>query len=36
VVLEIEGEESDIEDGLTWVANRGVRVDPITGDIVEG
>ena len=35
-VLELEGEESDIEQGITWVTSKGVRVDPIIGDIVEG
>jgi len=36
VVLELEGEEKDIERGINWVTGRGVRVDPVTGDIVEG
>ena len=36
VVLEMEGEESDIEQGLAWVTSKGVRVDPVIGDIVEG
>ncbi|MDP3879259.1 MAG: NIL domain-containing protein [Dehalococcoidales bacterium] len=36
VVLELEGEEKDIEDGITWVTAKGVRVDPVIGDIVEG
>lgn len=36
VVLELEGEEDEIERGLQWVASKGVRVDPIAGDIVEG
>jgi len=36
VVLELEGEEKDIEHGITWVTQKGVRVDPITGDVVEG
>ncbi len=36
VVLELEGEEEDIEQGLTWVTSKGVRVDPVTGDIMEG
>ena len=36
VVLELEGEESDIEQGIAWVTSKGVRVDPIVGDIVEG
>jgi hypothetical protein len=36
VVLELEGEETDIERGLTWVTGWGVRVDPAVGDIIEG
>jgi hypothetical protein len=36
VVLELEGETDEIERGLAWVASKGVRVDPVQGDIVEG
>ena len=36
VMLELEGEENDIEEGIAWVTSRGVRVDPVVGDIVEG
>jgi len=36
VVLEMEGEEKDIEQGIAWVTTKGVRVDPVIGDIVEG
>jgi ABC-type methionine transport system ATPase subunit len=36
VVLELEGEEEDIEAGIAWVISKGVRVDPVIGDIVEG
>ena len=36
VVLELEGDENEIEKGLAWVVSRGVRVDPVIGDIVEG
>jgi len=36
VVLELEGEEDEIEHGIAWVTSKGVRVDPVTGDIVEG
>ena len=36
VVLELEGEEKDIEQGIAWVISKGVRVDPVIGDIVEG
>lgn len=36
VILELEGEEAEIKKGLDWVAKQGVRVDPVTGDVVEG
>jgi hypothetical protein len=36
VVLELEAEEADIEQGIAWVTSKGVRVDPVIGDIVEG
>ena len=36
VVLELEGEEEEVERGISWVAGKGVRVDPVIGDIVEG
>ena len=36
VVLELEGEEKDIDRGIKWVIGKGVRVDPVVGDIIEG
>ncbi len=36
VVLEVEGREEDIEQGLEWVASKGVIVGPVGGDMVEG
>ena len=36
IVLELEGEEEDIEQGIAWVTSKGVRVDPVIGDVVEG
>ncbi len=36
VVLELEGDEADTEEGLNWVKSKGVRVDPADGDVVEG
>lgn len=36
VVLELEGEEEDIEQGIVWVGAKGVRVDPVIGDALEG
>ena len=36
VVLELEGEEEDSEQGIKWVTGKGVRVDPVIGDVVEG
>ena len=36
VVLELDGDESDIQRGLAWVGSTGVRVDPVSGDVIEG
>jgi hypothetical protein len=36
VVLEMDGPIEEIERALEWVAAKGVRVDPVPGDIVEG
>ena len=36
VVLELEGTEKNVEAALKWVAEQGVRVDPVVGDMVEG
>ncbi len=36
VILELEGDADEIERSLTWAQDRGVRVDPVTGDVVEG
>ncbi len=35
VILEIEGEDEEIESGLDWVMSMGVRVDPVSGDVIE-
>ena len=36
VVLELEGNESDIEAGIAWLTDKGIRVDPVPGDVLEG
>jgi hypothetical protein len=36
VVLELEGGEDEITRGLEWVTGTGVRVDPVSGDVIEG
>ncbi|MBM3939859.1 MAG: FeS-binding protein [SAR202 cluster bacterium] len=36
VILELEGNEAEIERGLNWVRSLGVRVDPALGDLIEG
>jgi ABC-type methionine transport system ATPase subunit len=30
LVVELEGEEKQIEESIAWVISRGVRVDPVT------
>ena len=36
VVLELDGGEEEIDNGILWVQEFGVRVDPVAGDIIEG
>jgi len=36
VVLELDGDLQEIERAMEWVTAKGVRVDPVEGDIVEG
>ena len=36
VILEIEGEEEELDRALEWVQGMGVRVDPVLSDVVEG
>ena len=36
VILELEGDREEIDRGLNWVEQQGVRVDPVYEDIVEG
>ena len=35
VVLELEGDHDEIDRSLAWVEAKGVRVDPVSGDVVE-
>jgi len=32
VVLELDGEDEDIEAGITWAISKGVRVEPISDE----
>ncbi len=36
VLLELTGDEPEIERGLDWVRSTGVRVDPAVGDVMDG
>ncbi len=36
VILELEGEQDEIERSLDWVRKQSVRVDPVYEDVVEG
>ena len=36
VILELKETEEEIETGLNWVASKGVRVDSISGDLIQG
>jgi len=35
ILLDLEGEEKDIEDGITWATSKGVRADPFAGDVAD-
>lgn len=36
VILEMDGDENEVDRALDWARSLGVRIDPILGDVVEG
>ena len=34
--LQVDGEPAEIERAIAYLIERGIRVDPIEGDIIEG
>jgi ABC-type methionine transport system ATPase subunit len=36
MILEISGNDDEIERAMKWAKDQGVRIDPIEGDIVAG
>lgn len=34
-VLEMEGDEKDIEEGIAWATSKGMRIDPAGEDLGE-
>ncbi len=36
VILEISGDDAEVERAIAWTRLQGVRVDPIEGDIIAG
>ena len=32
IVVELDGEEDNIEEGIAWVTSKGVRVEPAGGE----
>jgi hypothetical protein len=36
IMMELEGEEADLDGALEWVSTLGIRVDPVDGDVLEG
>ena len=34
VMLEIEGKQEDLERGVTWLKEKGLKVDPIEKDVI--
>jgi len=35
VILDLEGEEKDIEEGIAWATSRGMRIEPAGEDVEE-
>ena len=35
VLIELTGEPDELERGVAWMTEKGVRVDPVEGDLVE-
>jgi hypothetical protein len=36
VTLELDGDPAEIDRSLAWAQAKGVRVDPVDGDVIEG
>jgi ABC-type methionine transport system ATPase subunit len=36
VILEVRGEDAEINRALAWATEIGVRIDPVGGDLIEG
>lgn len=36
VTLEIEGEEDSLKDAISFLEKKGVKVEPVVGDVVSG
>lgn len=34
VVLELEGKEDNLDRGITWLKEKGVKVDPVERDVI--
>lgn len=35
VVLELEGAHKQLEKGTSWLAKKGVKVEPVVGNVIE-
>ena len=36
VLIELHGDDAEIDRSLEWAESKGLRVDPVAGDVVEG
>ena len=36
VILELDGAEAEIDLALAWASGKGLRVDPLSGNVIEG
>jgi len=35
IIVELDGEDKDIEAGIAWVISKGVRADPVSNEMAE-
>jgi ABC-type methionine transport system ATPase subunit len=35
MILELEGDDNDLEKGIHWLREKGIQVEAVEGDIVE-
>lgn len=36
IIIDIDGEEKEIEDAMAWATSKGVRIDSFAGEVIDG